>query len=70
MTTNLFLPTGTELKLPSGRYGTLVRWVTRHIDPGNRDAGMERLAMVRLEGDHGMHTAFAEAFVRRCEVLP
>ena len=65
---NIFIPPGSRLQLPSGGRAILARWISRHINPQNRDEGIERVAIVQLEGGQG-NTEFSESFMRQCRVL-
>jgi len=65
---SLFIPAGARVRLPSGGRAVLARWISRHVNPQNRDEGLERVAVVQLEGGLG-NTEFSEAFMRRCKVL-
>lgn len=68
-TPSLFIQPGARVQLPSGGRAVLARWVSRHVNPQNRDEGLERIAVVQLEGGQG-NTEFSEAFMRRCRVMP
>lgn len=66
---SLFIQAGARVRLPSGGCALFVRWSSRHVNPDNRTEGLERIAVVQLEGGAG-NTEFSEAFMRRCQVLP
>lgn len=65
---SVFIPHGARVLLPSGGRAQLVRWNSRHINPQNKSEGLERVAVVQLEGGQG-NTEFSEAFMRQCKVL-
>lgn len=65
MTASLFILPGTRVQLPSGGRAIITRWASRHINPENRAEGLERIAVVRLEGGAGS-AEFSERFMRLC----
>lgn len=68
MTASLFIRSGTRVRLPSGGRATIVRWASRHVDPKNKAEGMERIAIVQIEGGVG-NAEFSERFMRLCQVV-
>lgn len=68
MTASLFIRSGTRVQLPSGGRATVIRWASRHINPENRTEGLERIAVVQLEGEAGS-TEFSERFMQLCRVM-
>ena len=68
-TASPFIRSGSRLQLPSGSRATIVRWASRHIDPKNRAEGMERIAIVQIEGGIG-NAEFSERFMQLCQVVP
>lgn len=68
MTSSLFIQSGARVRLPSGVCAVFVRWQARHINPENRVEGMERVAVVQIEGGIGV-SEFAERFMQHCKVV-
>jgi hypothetical protein len=59
-----FFPTGCRLRFPSGQTGVFKRWRTRAVKSGDAKAGLEIIAVVRLDGAD-MDTEFGDRFMSR-----
>lgn len=62
-----FFPTNSRIRFPSGQGGIFIRWRGRAVTPGDVAAGLENIAVVRLDGADS-DTDFSERFMQQVQI--